>query len=206
MPTLGKTTTPNTSQFGYIQNYGSVGMKFTTTESGLYQSVSFCAAAYSGTLKIHGVIWDQATGAVLAFGPGVTTSGGTVGGDGDQTWFTDTFATPLFLPAGSVIHIGWQTDTHTQYVWAYNGNDQSPAASWLTSAYGSTGQSFSGHVAMSPSGAVAAYATYAKAGVWIEPSGTVEAPVAIWCNPGSGPVRVVGIWVNNGAGGVKQIW
>jgi hypothetical protein len=170
MANIGKTTTPSTGSFGYVENYGSVGMQFTPTQSGLYSSVSFCAAAYSGSLKIHGVIWD-ASGNVLAFGPGVTTSGGTVGGDGDQTWYTDTFSSPVFIAANTTIFIGWQTDTHTQYVWAYNGNDHSPNAGWLTSAYGSTGQSFAGNTTMSPNGAVAAYATYTPASMYVRRSG-----------------------------------
>lgn len=205
MSTLGKTTTPTTGSFGYVENYGTVAMQFTTSQSGLYSSVSFCAAAYSGSLKIHGVIWD-ASGNVLAFGPGVTTSGGTVGGDGDQTWFTDSFSTPVFIAGGTTIYIGWQTDTHTQYVWAYNGNDHSPNAVWNNALYGTTGQGIGSNSVMSPNGAVAAYATYSQAGVWIEPSGTVKAPVAIWCNPAGTVVKAKGVWVSNGSGGVKQIW
>lgn len=185
MATLGKTTTPSAGPFGFVQNFGSVGMQFTPGGGGLYTAVSFCAAAYTGTLKIHGVIWD-ASGNVLAFGPGVTTSGGTTSGAGDTTWFTDTFTTPVFIPAGTIF-IGWQTDTHTQYVWAYNGNDHSPNAGWLNSAFGATGQSFAGNTAMSPAGAVAAYATYTPASAYVRRSGA-------WATAQSVSGRRTGAW------------
>lgn len=205
MPTLGKTTTPTTPTFGWIQNFGSVAMPFTTSQSGLYDAVTFWVAGDGATVKIHGVIWDS-SGNVLAFGPGVNTSGGSGSGVGATQWFTDTFSTPVFIASGTSIYIGWQTDTHSQCDWAFNGNDHSPNAVTVSSAFGSTGQSLSGHTTESPNGAVAVYTTYTQAGLWIAPGGTVVAPVAVWVNTGSGPVKAKGVWVNNGSGGVKQIW
>lgn len=197
MATLGKTTTPSTPTFGWVQNFGSVAMSFTTSQAGWYTSVSFWAAGSS--LKIHGVIWD-ASGNVLAFGPGVVTSGGTASGTGATQWWTDTFSGPVFIPGGVTVFVGWQTDTHTQYEWGYNGNDHSPNAVTLSSAYGSTGQSLAGYSTESPNGAVAAYATYTPAGIKVRRSGAwVLAPVYVRRSGAWVPVKVYvrrsGAWV-----------
>ena len=163
--TLGKTTTPTTGTHGYIFDgtHSQVFMPFTTTKDGLYKSVTFWAAGAS-TLKLHGAIWVSPSDDAVAFGPGVNTSGGAASGVGATQWYTDTFATPVFIAAGTTIFIGWQRDAASGTIyWAYNGSDHSPNAQWFT-GHGATGQNITGATFQSPAGAVAAYATYDLAG------------------------------------------
>lgn len=160
MAVLGKNTTPSTPTFGFVStgSHMQVAMNFTTTQPGLYTSVSFWAAG-SSTLTIHGVIWSSG-GSVLAFGPGQSTSGGHASGTGASTWYTDTFSTPLYIASGTNIWIGWQANSAATVDFAFNGNDHSPDSKWNT-ASGSTGQAFSaGSTSATYTGAVAAYATY----------------------------------------------
>ena len=186
MSTLGKITTPTTGTHGYIADSGKpqVGMEFTVPAGGaLFSSVTFWASG-SSTLKLHGCIWDSATGNPLAIGPGVNTSGGAANGVGATQWYTDTFASPVFVAGGTVIVIGWQRDAASGTVyWAYNGSDHAPDSEYGTNS-GSTGQHIFRTATVSPAGAAAAYATYT--------------PGSVYADNGSAFVGGVLVYVDNG--------
>lgn len=206
MATLGNNTTPTTPTYGWNSSGTrmQVADSYTVPTGGaLISSISFWAAG-AGTLKIHGVVWNASTGAVLAFGPGVNTSGGSGGGVGATQWYTDTLSTPVFVGSGAVIFIGWQCDSTATYYWAYNGNIGTPATEWNTNS-GATGQSFAGYGAQSPAGLIAAYVTYTPGGAYIN-TGTPASPVwtatPLYVNTGTpaSPVWTVaaGVFVNTG--------
>ena len=201
MATIGKTTTPSTPTFGYIASgtESQVFMPFTTTEGGLYTSVTFWAAGGSA-LVLHGVIWVSPSDNAIAFGPGVSTSGGSASGVGAVRWVTDTFASPVFIAANTTIFIGWQRDASSGTIyWAYNGNDHSPNAQWFT-GFGSTGQNITGATQQSPAGAVAAYATYTPVAANVRRSGawtageTDERRSGVWTPSGENAARRSGVW------------
>jgi hypothetical protein len=182
MATIGKTTTPNSITHGWIDASNSqnqVGMLFTMSEPGLIQSVSFFAAGFgSNHSTIYGCIWDSA-GNLLASGSGVDTTGGADAG-GSQNWYTDNLTSPLLLNSGDQIYVGWHHPQGQRTVWSYNGGDHSPDARARTSA-SSTPNTFAGHAAMSPAGAVAAYATYVPVGAYVyNGSSWVACPVYIY--------------------------
>jgi hypothetical protein len=196
MPTLGKTATPNSGTHGYILgSQKQVGMLFTVPAGGgLFQSVSFWAATTTSGY-IWGVIWDSG-GTVLVNGVGVNTSGGAQNGTGpggDGQFHTDTFTTPKYIAGGTSIYIGWQNNDATNTYWAYNGGDHSPNAEWRGGVTGSPA-SFSGHSAESPSGAVAAYATYILAGGNVYRSG-VWTPTEVDVRRSGANNAAAGVWV-----------
>ena len=174
MSTLGKTTTPTTPTFGFFALSGrQVAILQTVPSPGaIFSSVSFWAATIGASDYIWGVIWDS-SGNVLANGSGVLTSGGSASGTGASAWVTDTLTSPLFVPAGTQIFIGWQPNSASHSTgWAFNGNDHSPDAEFH-SASGSP-SSFAGHTQMNSGGfhgAVATYATYTPAGGYVRRSG-----------------------------------
>ena len=203
MSTLGKTTTPTWPTFGYDQNTNQqvAILQTVPTGGGFFQSVSFWAAQDGSSHGvIHGVIWDS-SGNVLAFGPGVNTTGGVIGSGhvGSTQWWTDTFTTPIFIAGGTQIYIGWQPDgTGVNVDWAYNGNDNSPQAQ-AHSASGATGKSFAGHTTESPTGAVATYATYShiavrRGGAWVVP--TINTRRSSAWSATTPRVRRGGVWVS----------
>lgn len=205
MSTLGNATTPTTPTYGWINSgtHMQVADSYTVPAGGgLFSSISFWAAG-SGTLTIHGVIWDS-SGTVLAFGPGVSTSGGAGSGVGATAWNTDTLSTPVFIAGGTTIYIGWQCNSAASTYWAYNGNITSPSTQWNTPS-GSSGQSFSGHATQSPAGIVAAYATYTPGGIYVNtgtPASPVWTPAELSVNTGT-PASPVwtpanGLYVNTG--------
>lgn len=152
------------------------------TGGGIFTNVVFWAAGHgTNSVPIYGVIWDVTTGAVIAYGAAVTTTGGnssSPGGDG--SWHTSDFSSggsgDTFIAGGTHIFIGWQSGNGLSVNWAYNGGDHSPDAE-NNSASGSP-SSFSGHTTESPSGAVAAYATYTP----------VSVPTVTSFSPTVGPV------------------
>jgi hypothetical protein len=156
------------------------------------------------------VIWDS-SGNVLAFGPGQSTSGGTSSGVGATQWYTDTFASPVYIVGGTSVFIGWQADSAATIDYAYNGTDHSPDARWFTNS-GSSGQTFSGNTAQTPAGAVASYATYTPGGAYVN-TGTSGSPVwtpaGVFVNTGTSgsPVWTPanGVYVNTGTSG-SPVW
>lgn len=190
MSTLGKTATPNTGTHGFFAfaSHPQVAMLFTVPAGGgIFTDVNFWAAG-SSTLKIHGVIWDS-SGNVLAFGPGVNTSGGAASFVGATQWYQDTFASPVFIAGGTQIYIGWQRDAGAGTVyWAYNGSDHSPSAQWNGNS-GSTGQSFSGHSIMDDGagneGAVAAYADYTPGSIYADDGSAFQGGVIVYADNGA---------------------
>src|SRR6185369_16167442 len=147
MATLGKTTAPNGATHGLIQdNSKQVAMLFTMpSPGGLITSVSFWAATKTPNSDyIWGVVWDS-SGNVLGYGNGVLTSGGQASNPGGSgQFYTDTFNTPLWIPAGTQIYLGWQTNSAVTFTWAYNGGDHSPNAEIRGGVTGSP-TSFAGH-------------------------------------------------------------
>jgi hypothetical protein len=204
MSTLGKTATPNTGTHGwYTLTARQVAILQTVPSPGaIFTSVTFWAATTTpNTDSIWGVIWDS-SGAVLAQGSGVSTSGGTSSLVGATAWYTDTLTSPLFVAAGTTIYIGWQPNSATHSTsWAYNGSDHSPDAEFH-SASGSP-SSFAGHSIMNNAGGshgtVAVYATYTPAGgyvrrsgIWTAGEGDVDRSAVATVGPSY--VRRTGVW------------
>jgi hypothetical protein len=199
MATLGKTATPNGITHGWIQsNSIQSAMLFTMPAGGgLITAVSFWAATKTPNSDfIWGVVWDS-SGNVLANGSGVLTSGGQAANPGGSgVFYTDTFATPLWVAGGTQLYIGFQTNSSVVMTWAYNGGDHSPDAQWRTGVTGSP-TTFSGHSAESPAGAIAAYATYTPGSVFGDDGGAFQGGVLVFADDGAGWQQCE-IWIDDG--------
>jgi hypothetical protein len=159
--------------------------------------VSFWAAGDGGnSVSIHGMIWDS-TGAVLASGPGVTTTGGNQSNPGgDGAFHTDTLSSPIFIAGGTQIYIGWQPNNSLGVDWAYNGGDHSPDAQ--QHAASGAPASFAGHATESPTGAVAAYATYTPGSVYADNGAAFVGGVLVYVDDGAA-WQLCGVYVDDGA-------
>lgn len=201
MTHLGKDVAPNGSTHGWIQNNSiqSAILMTVPVGGGVFSSVSFWAATKTPNSDyIWGVIWDASTGNVLAQGAGVLTSGGQAANPGGSgVFYTDTFASPVFIAGGTTIYIGFQTNSSVTITWAYNGGDHSPDAQWRTGVTGSPA-SFSGHSTESPAGAIAAYATYTPGSVFGDDGATFQGGVLVYGDDGA-TWQQVEVWLDDGS-------
>jgi len=158
MPTFGSTPTFNWYEWNGVNTENEIAHDLATMPAeGDITSISCYFGGDGATVQAKLCIWDAATGLLLAATPAFTASAGSraVGG---QAWQTQDLSSPLHLPAGKQIYIGWWRAPSGSAV--FSTNNTSGNNKHKTDTSGSPG-SLSG--ALNDTGVIGAYATYTAA-------------------------------------------